>query len=83
MIIIDGKKVSEHIKENIKKTSIDAKIFFSKKIDNEELNLKEKQIYIINSTNSTVGLTLIQLIARVIFEFDEKQGNRAKMLENQ
>ena len=68
--------------ENIDKLSTKAQIFYSKKIDNKELHLKEKQIYIVNSTDSLIGLTLLQLIPRVIFEFDEKQGQRIQKLED-
>ena len=77
------KILQENLEQNIKKTSINAKLYYSRKIDNgdENLNLKDKQIYIINSTDSLVGLTLIQLISRVIFEFDEKQGQRFERLE--
>ena len=42
----------------------------------DKLNKKEKQLYIVNSTNSLIELTLIQLISRIIFEFDEKEGLR-------
>ena len=65
-----------NLTENIKKTSIKAKLFFMKKKDNDEFALQKKQLFIINSTDSVIGLTLIQLIARTIFEFDEKQGQR-------
>ncbi len=73
--------ICTNIKENTKKISIKAKLFFSKKIENEELNLKDKQLYIVNSTDSLVGLTLIQLISRIIFELDEKQGQRIEKLK--
>ena len=72
------KTLQENLDQNIKKTSINAKLYYSRKIDTEDekLNLKDKQIFIINSSDSLVGLTLIQLISKVIFEFDEKQGQR-------
>ena len=53
----------------------------SQKIDNEEINLKEKQIYIVNADDSLAGLTLLHSISRTIFEFDEKEGQRAQRLE--
>lgn len=77
------KSLCAQIKENIKNSSIDAKLYFSSKIDRDKLNKKEKQLYIVNSTNSLIELTLIQLLARVIFEFDEKEGLRfSKVQEN-
>ncbi len=66
----------ENLNAGIKKTSINAKIYFSKKTEEENPELKEKQLYIVRATESLVGLTLMQLLARLIFEFDEKQGQR-------
>ncbi|MBR2386123.1 hypothetical protein IKA92_02360 [bacterium] len=69
------------LKESFKTTSINAKLFLSQKVDNEEINLKEKQIYIVNADDSLAGLTLLHSISRTIFEFDEKEGQRAQRLE--
>lgn len=69
------------LKEDIKKTSLKAKIFFSQKIDNEETIVKEKQLHIVNCNDSLVGLTLLHSISRIIFEFDEKEGRRAQEAE--
>lgn len=66
----------EKIQSNIKETSINAKLYFSQKIDTEILNKKDKQLFIVNSTNSLIELILIQLLSKVIFEFDEKEGLR-------
>ena len=63
------------LKDNIKKNSAKAKVFYSGKID-KDLNKKDKQLYIVKSSDSMVGLILLQLIARVIFEFDEVQAQR-------
>lgn len=64
------------LKENIKKTFPDAKLYYSGKIDPEELSNTEKQLYIIKSSDSMSGLVLLQLIPKIIFEFDETQAQR-------
>ena len=69
------------LKEDIKKTSLKAKIFFSQKIDNTETIVKEKQLHIVNCNDSLAGLTLLHSISRIIFEFDEKEGRRAQEAE--
>lgn len=83
---IDNKNLKEdlcsYLVEDIKKTSIKAKLFFSKKTDNDNINLKGKQLYIITSTDSIIGLTLIQLLSKTIFKFDETQAQRYIKSEN-
>ena len=63
------------LKENIKKNSARAKVFYSGKLD-KNIDKKEKQLYIVKSSDSMTGLILLQLIARIIFEFDEVQAQR-------
>ncbi|MCR4880603.1 MAG: hypothetical protein K6A44_01440 [bacterium] len=63
------------LKENIKKNSPRAKVFYSGKVD-KELDKKDKQLYIVKSSDSMVGLILLQLVSRLIFEFDEVQAQR-------
>ena len=70
-----------NIKESLKKVSLNAKLFFSQKIDYEEIKLQEKQLYIVNSSDSLAGLTLLHTISKTIFEFDEKEGQRAQRVE--
>ncbi|MDD3594045.1 MAG: hypothetical protein PHX18_05400 [Candidatus Gastranaerophilales bacterium] len=65
-------KILDNLKTIIKKHSLRAKFFFSQRAENSEEKPLQKQLYIVNSTDSMIGLSLIQLIARVIFEFDEK-----------
>jgi len=74
--------LSNIMKEKIKTVSQNAKLYFTNKIDNEELNIKEKQIYIVNSDDSMIGLSLLHLISKTIFEFDEKNANRFVQAEN-
>ncbi len=69
------------LKENIKKSSINAKLYFSRKIDDEEMKISDKQLFIVNSDNSIISLSLMHLLARVIFEFDEKQAQRFMKVE--
>lgn len=69
------------LKENIKKNCPNAKVFYSGKAD-KDLDKKGKQLYIVKSSDSMTGLVLLQLIARVIFEFDEVQAQRFLKLEN-
>ena len=69
------------LKETIKKTFPAAKVFYSGKTDND-LDKKEKQLYIVKSSDSMVGLVLLQQIARTLFEFDEVQAQRFLKLEN-
>jgi len=64
------------LKDGIKTISNEAKLFYSRKIDGTKLELKEKQIFIINSNDTIIGLSLIHQIARNIFEFDEKEAQR-------
>ena len=63
------------LKDNIKKNSPNAKVFYSGKIDTN-LDKKEKQLYIVKSSDSMTGLVLLQLISKIIFEFDEVQAQR-------
>lgn len=69
------------IKENINKNSPSAKVFYSGRVD-KDLDKKDKQLYIVKSSDSMTGLVLLQLIARVIFEFDEVQAQRFLKLED-
>lgn len=69
------------LKDAIKKNSPNAKVFYSGKID-KDLDKKEKQLYIVKSSDSMVGLVLLQLIARTLFEFDEVQAQRFLKLES-
>lgn len=64
------------LKDGIKTISAEAKLFYSRKIDDAKLELKEKQLFIINSNDSVLGLSLIHQISRNLFEFDEKEAQR-------
>jgi len=66
----------QNIEAAIKKASIKAKLFFSSKIDKEEPRIKGKELFIVTSTDAMVGLLLMQLISKTIFEFDDKQAQR-------
>jgi len=69
------------LEESFKKSSLKVKLYFSQKIDDAEMNLKEKQLFIVNSNDSLAGLTLLHSISKTIFEFDEKEGQRAQKIE--
>ena len=70
------------LKENIKKSYANAKVFYSGKVD-KNIDKKEKQLYVVKSSDSMIGLILLQLISRIIFEFDEVQAQRFLKLENE
>jgi hypothetical protein len=65
------KQLKQKINSECSKVSVGVNLFYSSKLS-ENSEPAEKQLYIINTDNSLVSLILLQLVAKAVFETDDR-----------